>query len=149
MKQEKRELFTIGFAGKGAREFFGLLVSHGVERVIDIRLNNLSQLAGFTKKEDLCYFLEALAGIDYVHAKELAPTEELLKAMRDKELSWEDFEGRFMDLLAQRRPVERLAEGELARACLLCSEAAPERCHRSLVARYFAEIYPGLEIVHL
>ena len=66
-------LFTIGFTKKSAEGFFTNLSKAGVKRVIDIRLNNMSQLAGFTKRDDLRYFLRTICNIDYIHLPELAP----------------------------------------------------------------------------
>ncbi len=61
------KLFTIGFTKTTAESFFSRLSQAGVKKVIDIRLNNASQLAGFAKKTDLIYFLKTICGIDYEH----------------------------------------------------------------------------------
>jgi len=47
---DKVVLYTIGFTKKNARQFFETLKTAGVKRLVDIRLNNQSQLAGFTKR---------------------------------------------------------------------------------------------------
>ncbi len=142
-------LFTIGFTRKSARQFFSTLAEAGVRRVVDVRLNNVSQLAGFTKKADLEYFLEQIGNIDYLHLPDLAPTQELLDAYKKRGGSWEAYEGGFLALLAQRRVEERIPPDMLDRGCLLCSEPAPEHCHRRLVAEYLREKWGGVAIHHL
>jgi uncharacterized protein (DUF488 family) len=142
-------LFTIGFTGKSAEEFFETLRKAGVRRLVDVRLNNVSQLAGFTKKKDLAYFLRTIAQIDYVHEPLLAPTKEILDAFKKKRIEWSDYQRRFQGLLSERRPEERLAAGEFDRACLLCSEPTPEQCHRRLVAEYLKQQWEDVEIRHL
>jgi uncharacterized protein (DUF488 family) len=142
-------IYTIGFTKKSAEQFFGLLERAGVRRVIDVRLRNNSQLAGFAKKGDLAYLLCRLAGIEYVHELLLAPTPEILDGYRKRRLSWDVYEERFLELMKARQVEQRLSPEVLADACLLCSEARPERCHRRLVAEYLQSHWRGLEIVHL
>lgn len=142
-------LFTIGFTKKNAHTFFSLLKQAGVKRIIDIRLNNESQLAGFTKKEDLKYFLGAIANIDYVHRPELAPTKEILNDYKKKKITWLGYEQRFRELLSQRKPETLLMLSELDKACLLCSEPKPDKCHRRLVAEYLKTKLGNIEIHHL
>ena len=72
-------LYTIGFTKKNARKFFGLLKQAGVKKLVDIRINNSSQLAGFAKGGDLEFFMKEICNADYVHLTDLAPTKELLK----------------------------------------------------------------------
>ena len=79
---------TIGFTKKSARRFFELLRASGARRVVDVRLNNASQLAGFAKKDDLAWFLDEICGIGYVHLPDLAPTRELLSDYRKKRIDW-------------------------------------------------------------
>jgi uncharacterized protein (DUF488 family) len=143
------KLFTIGFTQKSAEQFFGLLQTAGVTRVLDIRLNNRSQLAGFSKSEDLQYFLKALGGIGYRHAVEMAPTQPLLDKARKGKGSWDSFEKAFLKLMEQRRVAKTVDRKELAGACLLCSEHEPDHCHRRLVAEHLQRAYPDIEIVHL
>ncbi|MBN1343230.1 MAG: DUF488 domain-containing protein [Phycisphaerae bacterium] len=140
---------TIGFAKKNARQFFGLLSEAGVRRVVDIRLNNVSQLAGFTKRPDLEFFLAEIGGVDYVHCPELTPPKELLDGYRKKEIAWEDFERRFNDVLAERRVESAVAPERMHMGCLLCSEPEPVRCHRRLVAEYLQRHWDGVRIQHL
>jgi uncharacterized protein (DUF488 family) len=127
-------LFTIGFTKKTAREFFTRLREAGVRRVVDIRLSNASQLAGFTKKEDLAYFLREIGGIDYVHRPDLAPTQEILAAYRKKAIDWAGYERRFNALLGARGIEALVSPQEMDGACLLCSEPTAAQCHRRLVA---------------
>ena len=141
-------VFTIGFTQKSAEQFFGGLQRAGVERVVDARLHNTSQLAGFAKRDDLRYFL-GLLGIDYVHQPLLAPTEELLAAYQKKRLDWAEYERRFTELLHERRVEQTLDRAMLDQGCLLCSEAQPQRCHRRLVAEYLQSHWGDLEIDHL
>jgi uncharacterized protein (DUF488 family) len=145
------KLFTIGFTQKRAEEFFELLRTHGVQRLVDIRLNPGGQLSGFAKQEDLPYFLHHLAGgCQYVYMPELAPSKEILNEYRGG-LSWEQYRPRFEALMDKRRIPETLAQDEFEKSvsCLLCSEARPDHCHRSLVAQRLQSRWPGVEIVHL
>ena len=131
------EVYTIGFTGRTARGFFDTLKEAGIERVIDVRLHNRSQLAGFTKASDLPYFLRAIGGIDYVHELRLAPTPEMLHAYRNKRGPWSDYEHAFHALLKERRVEVAIERGLFASpAVLLCSEPTAERCHRRIAAEY-------------
>ena len=142
-------IFTIGFAGKSAREFFEGLQQAGVKQVVDIRLNNTSQLAGFTKKRHLEYFLHAIAGIGYSHDQELAPTSDILDDYKKKRIDWPEYERRFMELLRGRAHVENLRREDFDNVCLLCSEAQPDKCHRRLTAEYLRSCWGSVEIRHL
>lgn len=145
----EKKLFTIGFTQKSAEQFFSVLKNAGVRRIIDIRLNNVSQLAGFAKRDDLAYFLKAICGIDYNHRPDLAPTKELLDAYKKKEIGWEDFETRFIRLTRERKIENELDAALLDRACLLCSEYEPSCCHRRLVAEYLHDTFGDIRICHL
>ena len=140
---------TIGFTRKSAQRFFELLRESGAERIVDVRLRNASQLAGFAKKGDLAWFARELCGIDYVHAPELAPTDELLSAYRQGRISWDSYEDRFVDLMKVRRIESVLPRDVVDNGCLLCSEDQPHHCHRRLVAEYLKERWGDLEIEHL
>jgi uncharacterized protein (DUF488 family) len=142
-------LFTIGFTKKPAEAFFGRLSRAGVKRVIDIRLNNMSQLAGFAKRDDLRYFLKAICGIDYVHMPELAPTQEIMDDFKKRKGDWSAYQKAFQALLKERRPEETVSKDLFDNACLLCSEDKPDHCHRRLVAEHLADKWKGVEIVHL
>lgn len=143
-------VYTIGFTRKTAEEFFALLTGAGVETLVDVRLHNRSQLAGFAKQGDLRWFARELAGIEYVPAPELAPSQELFDAFKKHGGSWKTFEQGFRQLMGERGAYESFDREVLRRsACFLCSEAAPEYCHRRLVAEGLAATEPGLEVVHL
>lgn len=145
------KLYTIGFAQKRAQDFFELLRDHGVQRVIDIRLNPNGQLAGFARGDDLPYFLAHLAaGCQYVYMPELAPTKEILQDYR-QDSDWPRYVERFEALMDERAIPQSLnrEDFELQVCCLLCSEATPDRCHRRLVAERLAAHWPNVEIVHL
>ena len=130
------KVFTIGFTKKKAEAFFTRLMRAGVKRVIDIRLNNVSQLAGFAKRDDLRYFLQAIGGIDYMHRPDLAPTQEILDAFKKNKGSWPAYERDFLALLSARGVEKAITPDLLHEACLLCSEEKPAQCHRRLVAEY-------------
>jgi uncharacterized protein (DUF488 family) len=142
-------LYTIGFTKKSAERFFTTLQRAGVARVIDVRLNNSSQLAGFAKRDDLAYLLDAVAGIGYEHLTALAPTAEILDPYKKRKGDWRVYERQFLDLMRERRIEEAVAPELLDGGCLLCSEDQPHHCHRQLVAEYLAERWGGVEIVHL
>lgn len=142
-------LFTIGFTGKTAEEFFEKLISSGVRRLVDVRLNNISQLSGFAKRKDLQYFLRVIGGIGYVHQISFAPTQEILKDYQKKRIDWPQYERYFGELLQQRDPAVRLHREDFDHACLLCSEVEPKHCHRRLVAEYLQGKWDDLEIIHL
>jgi uncharacterized protein (DUF488 family) len=143
------KLFTIGFTKKTAEQFFTALQRAGVRRVIDTRLNNNSQLAGFSKMGDLPYFLRSIADIAYVHRQELAPTKDMLDAYKKEKGDWAVYEQKFVSLIASRRIEESFPKGEADHGCLLCSEDKPKQCHRSLVAEYLARKWGNVEIIHL
>lgn len=142
------KIMTIGFTKKTAREFFGLLLQARVKTLVDVRLNNVSQLAGFAKKDDLAYFCER-HDIGYIHEPELAPTREMLDAYKKRRGSWPEYERRFLELMRERRIEASLRPEELADGCLLCSEEKPHHCHRRLVAEYLARHWGGVQIHHL
>jgi uncharacterized protein (DUF488 family) len=143
------KLFTIGFTQKSARQFFGSLRDAAVKRVVDVRLNNNSQLAGFSKKEDLAFFLKEIAGIDYIHLPILAPTQEILDAYKKHKGDWVDYERLFLDLMARREIEKRVQPELLHEGCLLCSEHLPHHCHRRLVAEYLNVKWTGIQTRHL
>jgi uncharacterized protein (DUF488 family) len=143
------KVFTIGFTKKNARQFFGLLRASGTKRVVDVRLNNVSQLAGFAKKEDLAYFLEEIGGIKYVHLPALAPTQEMLDGYKKRGGDWKSYEAQFLELMKQRRIEATIPRDVIADGCLLCSEDKPHQCHRRLVAEYLRQQWGDVEIAHL
>ena len=143
------KIFTIGFTEKTAEVFFSILRKSGAKRVVDVRLNNVSQLAGFSKKDDLKYFLREICEMDYVHLPVLAPTKAMLDAYKKEKGDWSAYEVQFLELM-KGREIEKAAPREiLGDGCLLCSEATPEHCHRRLVAEYLKQHWGDVEIVHL
>ncbi|PJB21417.1 MAG: hypothetical protein CO114_05415 [Euryarchaeota archaeon CG_4_9_14_3_um_filter_38_12] len=143
------KLYTIGFAKKNAKEFFEKLEENKIQQLVDIRLNNTSQLAGFTKKSDFEYFLKKLCNIDYYHFKFLAPTKELLDKYKNNK-NWDFYVNEYKRLLVERRVLDKLNKSFFKkRTCLLCSEPTSEHCHRRLVAEYLKEHWNGVEVVHL
>ena len=143
------KVFTIGFTKKSAREFFGKLRRPGLVRLIDVRLNNVSQLAGFSKRDDLEFFCEAVLAIQYIHRPELAPTQALLDAYKKDRGDWIEYEKRFLSLVAERQVEETVERTVIDGGCLLCSESTPEHCHRRLVAEYLQKKWGELEIEHI
>ena len=143
------KIFTIGFTKKSAKEFFEILKTNNIEQIIDIRLNNTSQLAGFTKKDNLKYFLKELCGIDYCHFIFLAPTKEI----RDryiKSKDWDVYIKEYIELLDNRKVLDKLDKSYFKRkSCFLCSEASANHCHRRLLVEYLKGHWDYVEIVHL
>lgn len=144
-------LYTIGFTKKNAQKFFTLLKNAGVKRLVDIRINNSSQLAGFAKGNDLEFFVRELCGATYTHNVDLAPTKELLKDYQDKIIDWDGYTKVFNSMLKNRHIAERYAVENFDNACFLCTEDTPEQCHRRLVAEYFKIQNPDkdIRIIHL
>jgi uncharacterized protein (DUF488 family) len=142
-------LFTIGFTQKTAQKFFETLKEAGVKQVIDTRLNNVSQLAGFSKRADLEYFLKTIGGIEYVHILDLAPTQDILDEFKKNKGDWSIYEQKFLQLMANRQIENKISPTQLDGACLLCSEPKPHHCHRRLVAEYFNKKWGTLNISHL
>ena len=142
------KLFTIGFTKSSAERFFERLKKAGARKIVDVRLNNVSQLSGFAKRDDLKYFASEICRIPYQHEPELAPTQQMLDEYRKRRGSWDVYEKQFLALMAQRR-IENFDKAALDGACLLCSEDKPHQCHRRLVAEYFRGKWGGVDIVHL
>lgn len=143
------EISTIGFTKKTARKFFDLLKTSGAKKLIDVRLNNVSQLAGFAKRDDLAFFAKEICDVDYVHMPLLAPTQELLDSYKKQGGDWSEYEERFMGLMAARKIEDRLSPDEISNGCLLCSEDKPHHCHRRLVAEYLNDKWGGVVARHL
>lgn len=144
-------LYTIGFTKKSAEKFFTILKSNNVKLVMDIRLNNKSQLAGFAKGRDLEFILD-LVGIKYIHEERFAPSEELLKGYRKGDISWVEYIDEYFRILNERDAsaiIKNEYNGLLDGTCLLCSEHEPNNCHRSLLAEYIKDKVNELEIIHL
>ena len=141
-------LYTIGFTKHPAEHFFETLKSAGVKRLIDIRINKTSQLAGFAKGSDLPYFLRVSAGIAYESIENLAPAKELLKRYRSNEISWEVFEDLYLKQIKSSGSLDTLNQEDFENSCLLCSEHASEKCHRRLLADELRKLW-GIQVVHL
>ena len=144
------EVYTIGFTKRTAAEFFGALKRAGIKRLLDVRLNNSSQLAGFTKRDDLPFFLKEICAAEYIHEPLLAPKQEMLDEYKKQKGSWQDYERKFLQLMAERRIEAKLNQSlfEVPTA-LLCSETTAEQCHRRLVLEYLQKKWDGLRMVHL
>lgn len=142
-------LFTIGFTQKSAETFFTTLKQAGVRRIIDTRLNNVSQLAGFAKKTDLQYFLKTITDIEYLHILDLAPTKDILDEYKKNKGDWSIYEQKFLHLIETRKIEKKVTPEQLDGACLLCSEAQPHHCHRRLVAEYLNGKWGNVKICHL
>ncbi|MHB1175581.1 MAG: DUF488 domain-containing protein [Sulfuriferula sp.] len=143
-------ILTIGFTKKNAEKFFGILRRSEARRIIDVRLNNVSQLAGFAKKEDLQFFLKEICEMEYLHLPELAPTKDILDSYKNKKMSWDEYEARYLDLISQRDVARTVGKEILDEGCLLCSEDKPHQCHRRLVAEYLSKEWGGqIEVKHL
>ena len=144
------KLFTIGFTQRNAENFFGDVIQSGTRKVVDVRLNNVSQLAGFSKRDDLKYFLKSLGGIEYIHLPVLAPTKDILDEYKKKKGSWNIYEDKFMDLMESRKIESKITPNELENSCLLCSEFEAHHCHRRLVAEYLNRKWDlNIDIHHL
>jgi len=143
------KILTIGFTKKPAWRFFELVRVSGAKRIVDVRLNNVSQLAGFAKKQDLAYFLKEICGIDYIHLPELAPTQQMLHEYKKQRGDWATYQAQFLALMRQRRIEETIPRDMIADGCLLCSEDKPHFCHRRLVAEYLKAQWNDVDIQHL
>ena len=142
-------VFSIGFTEKPAKRFFELVRSSGAKRVVDVRLNNTGQLAGFSKRDDLIFFLREICQVDYVHVPELAPTADILRAYKKHGGAWPVYEAEFLNLMERRRIDESIARDVIDQGCLLCSEHKPHHCHRRLVVEYLNKKWGALTAVHL
>lgn len=142
-------IFTIGFTKKSAETFFTSLKNARVRRLVDVRLKNVSQLAGFAKKDDLRYFVKSICKINYVHVPDLAPTADILDAYQKHKGDWAVYERQFLDLMSKRRIEEKTSNEILDGDCLLCSEDKPQHCHRRLVAEYLKKKWGDVDIEHI
>lgn len=146
------KIYTIGFTQKSAEQFFELIKANGIELLVDIRLNNKSQLAGFSKGSDLVYFLREICGTKYVHREEYAPTKELLSKYQKGSVTWAEYETVFDEIMEKRGAYKKFLESfqQFDRVCLLCSEATPDNCHRRLVAEKIQSFSPEkVEVIHI
>lgn len=150
MDLDKVDVATIGFTKTTAAGFFERIKASGIKRIVDVRLHNTSQLAGFAKADDLAYFLKVICGAEYVHQPLLAPTDDILKTYKRDKGDWNVYQGLFLKLMAERRIETRLKPDMFRGSCLLCSEATPHHCHRRLVCEYLNDKWDGsLKVRHL
>ncbi|HEV7434181.1 MAG TPA: DUF488 domain-containing protein [Pseudorhizobium sp.] len=144
------DVVTIGFTKTSAENFFGRIKAAGVKKVIDVRLHNSSQLAGFAKADDLPFFLRELCGAHYAHEPLLAPTEEIMTSFKKLKGDWNVFREAFLRLMAERKIESQFKAEVFDDACLLCSEDKPHHCHRTLVCDYLNGKWGGrLSVRHL
>jgi uncharacterized protein (DUF488 family) len=143
------KIFTIGYGGKNAREFFTILKQAGIRKVIDVRLYNTSQLAGFTKRQDIEYFLQIIVGAEYTHLPIMAPTKQLLNDYKKGLINWQQYKEQFKLIIVQRQIEKHLVPQDMDMSCFLCSEAKADNCHRRLVAEYLAKLWQNVSIQHL
>lgn len=143
-------IYTIGFTQKSAEKFFNILKNYKIKQLIDIRKNNTSQLSGFTKKENLRFFLRKIIDVSYIHIPELAPADSIRKRYKETK-NWEKYERDFLELLEKRSVANLLKKVQfISPFVLLCSEPEPDKCHRRLLAELIKKyIYPDAEIIHL
>ena len=144
-------LYTIGFTQKSAKQFFELIKKNKINMLVDIRLNNKSQLAGFTKGNDLNYFLSEICNCLYQHGVEYAPTKTILDDYKKKRISWDEYVNMYIPLINGRNAVNKFWNdfGSYENVCLLCSEPTPEHCHRRLLAEVIAASNPQISVKHI
>jgi len=143
------QIFTIGYTEKSARDFFDLIKANKIDTLIDVRLYNNTQLAGFSKSRDLEYFLAELCDCGYVWAKQFAPSPSLFNDYKNGQIDWAGYEAVYRAFLNAHPCLDffRLYQGK--GICLLCAEDTPECCHRRLLAEKIAEEYDGVTVTHL
>lgn len=142
-------IFTIGSSGKSAKSFFEMLRKNSISKLIDVRLHNTSHLAGYTKKNDLEYFLDKILSIKYIHMPILAPTDTILKDYKSGNISWKKYENDYIDLIKSRDIMSNLNGINFDNSCLLCSEKTPDNCHRRLAAEILKHNLNIDKIIHL
>ena len=144
-------VYTIGFTQKSAQEFFKAICENKIQLLIDIRLNNTSQLAGFSKELDLKYFLCELCQTKYVHDLKFAPTKSILNDFKKNLISWQNYVDQYTSLIDRRNGLVHFVEeySEYDSVCLLCSEPTPEHCHRGILADLLKSKYKHFDVVHI
>jgi uncharacterized protein (DUF488 family) len=144
------EIYSIGFTQKSAREFFSTLKAHGIERLLDVRLNNTSQLAAFAKQADLAYFVEEICGAVYEHEPLLAPTQDILDAYKKSKTGWDAYTEAYLALIRSRKVESVIAKDSFKKkTVLLCSEPTAEHCHRRLALEYLQQHWQDATIRQL
>lgn len=151
MNNKQIQIFTIGFTGKSAEEFFGKLKAAKIKKLIDTRLWASSQLAGFARKKDLPFFTKKLAGAAYEYRDDLAPSQEILKAYKDNRITWDEYEVQYLELINHRNIANVLMPDEVHEACFLCACKTEHNCHRRLLSEYLQGVWKDydLKITHL
>ena len=149
MVKKIQKLYTMGYTQKTAEKLFNLLSEHEIKRLMDIRLHNNTQLAGFTKQNNFKYFIERLSDIEYRHIPLMAPSKDIFDDYMKNGLEWEGYELRFKRLIDQRKIEQLINEDEIDGACMLCCEPEATNCHRRLVAEYLQNYFKNIEIIHL
>lgn len=149
MSTQPHRIITIGFVGKSAEQFFTILKDAGVQTVLDVRLYNSSQLAGYTKSSDLPFLLRAIVGAGYLHLPAFTPTKQLLNGYKKGEFTWSEYEREYAAILDRRQPHRDLNPEDIDGGCLLCAEPTADQCHRRLAAEHLQRIWPSLAITHL
>ena len=144
-------LYTIGFTQKTARQFFEVIRTNEIKLLIDVRLNNVSQLAGFSKGNDLAYFLSEICDCDYIHRIDFAPSKEILDGYKEKKIAWPDYEKQYKLLIENRKSISGFVEKyeKYQKICLLCSEPTAVNCHRRLLAELITNQYPQITVKHI
>lgn len=144
------KIYTMGFTQKSAEEFFNKIMSSNIDILVDVRLNNQSQLAGFTKGRDLEFFLRAVSKCDYKHMLDYAPTKDILDDYKKKKITWGEYDRKYHELISKRKVEDSFKKyfSEYENVLLLCSEPTPECCHRRLLAEYLGEKL-NIEVVHI
>jgi uncharacterized protein (DUF488 family) len=147
----KVNLFTIGFTKKTAEQFFTILREHSIDLLVDVRLNNKSQLAGFSKGDDFAFFLKEICDCEYEYRADLAPTKEILDDYKGKRISWLEYEERYTALIVGRNAAEDFVDryGKYKNIVLLCSEPTAEQCHRRLAAELIVKVNTGITLTHI
>ena len=144
------DIYTMGFTKKSAKDFFELIKNNNIQLLVDVRLNNQSQLAGFTKGKDLSFFLNNICQCDYVHEIDCAPTKEILDGYKKKEITWEEYEVQYNGLIVRRKVANDFKKkySKYSKVLLLCSEPTAEYCHRRLLAEYFRKEFE-CNVIHI
>lgn len=144
------QILTMGFTKKSAEDFFNLVREHHIQMLIDVRLNNQSQLAGFTKGRDLVFFLKEICNCEYSHEIQFAPTKDILDRYKKGQINWENYENQYIELISKRNVVDIFKTKYLKydKVLLLCSEPTPECCHRRLLAEFLSKELEN-KIVHI
>ena len=147
-------IYTIGFTKKSAESFFNSISENKINLVIDVRLNNNSQLAGFSKYPDVVYFLKKCCNCDYVSDKQFAPKDTTLLAYRKNEIDWDEYVVQFYGTMKERDINQYILDkySDVVKSktiCLLCSEEDYAFCHRTLVAKIFQSIFQNVNLIHL